>query len=192
MTVGNMLEDISELREISDQNFSACIQCGICDASCPAFQDSSFKASPRIVNNYLINKKLNRAITNEIVDFCMECMLCKERCPKQIDMRRVVGALRFYIIKHGGKIIKLSDLPRSLFDEIPQIAFLQLFIGALSRGESPEFKKFPIRKIQRSDDVWDLEIDFVKEIIYGIQSPQPNFKTRNRQNFCERNNLQEH
>lgn len=155
------------IEKLSGQTFSACIQCGVCDASCPAFLDSGFKASPRLINKFLVDGSEDKAVENELVELCMECLMCNVRCPKKIDTSKVVNALRSYAVENGRQFVDVAKIPEKVLSEVPQIAVLQ-FIGLHPRPELFELKKLPLRKLQRSDDVWDLETEFVKEIAQSL------------------------
>lgn len=156
-----------EIKNLSGQTFSLCIQCGACDSSCPAFLDLNLKISPRLINKLLIDRSENKIVCCELVEACMECLMCRERCPRGIDMSKIINALRFYIAKKGKKAMDILNLPIEILNEAPQIAFLEL-VGPMPSLELFEIKRLPLRKLQRSDDIWDLETTFVKEIAQSL------------------------
>lgn len=161
------MEMIEEIKILSEQEFFGCIQCGVCTSSCPVFSDLNLKTPPRMISKILVEGDENKIFSDiDLVKYCINCQICGARCPKNIDVSRMVDALRFYIVKRSGK--DLLEPLRERLKEAPQIAFLEI-TRLLSRiKELSEVKKIPLNKLQRSDEIWDLEIKFVEKLLEAL------------------------
>lgn len=86
----------SKLRSLveaySHQKIARCYQCGKCTASCPVAY--AMDLTPRQVMRALqlgIEDELRKSSTMWI---CFYCITCSARCPREIDIARVMEALR--------------------------------------------------------------------------------------------------
>lgn len=157
-----------EVKKLSEQEFFGCIQCGICTSSCPAFLDFNLRVSPRMINKILVEGDENKVLECELIKYCMSCLRCSVRCPKGIDVSKIIDALRFYVMRK-----KKSDISKPLIDilsKAPQIAFLESNKLSSRVKELVKVNKIPFNKLQKSDYKWDLETRIVEEIIQYLRT----------------------
>jgi heterodisulfide reductase subunit C len=111
--------------EISGQNIQKCFQCGTCSGSCP--MNEEFSLLPRqimIMLQYGQAEALDLANTPWV---CASCHTCMVRCPRGIDIARVMEALRLIRLRKNVDHIKLSELEPEKIDDLPQIAMVSGF-----------------------------------------------------------------
>jgi heterodisulfide reductase subunit C len=55
---------------------------------------------------------------------CAACLTCVARCPKGIDLPRIMESLRLISIERRGDHLDVSRLPAEMVDELPQLALI--------------------------------------------------------------------
>lgn len=113
-----------KVREISEQNPFLCMQCGLCSASCTG--RGVMDLLPRQVMR-LIQLGNDKVLENRSIWMCTTCLTCTARCPRGIDIARVMEALRAINLRKGKDILALEDISGELLAEIPQIALTSGF-----------------------------------------------------------------
>lgn len=117
--------DLQEVEEISGENLNACYQCGKCTAGCPSI--SAMDLSPHTVIRLLQLGQIEEVLGAEVIWLCAACQTCKVRCPKGVDLAKIMEALRQIILR---KNITHSE-PESISEEeirrLPQIALIANF-----------------------------------------------------------------
>lgn len=113
-----------KVREISDQNPFLCMQCGLCSASCTG--RGVMDLLPRQVMR-LIQLGNDKVLENRSIWMCTTCLTCTARCPRGIDIARVVEALRAINLRKGKDILAPEDISVELLAEIPQVALTSGF-----------------------------------------------------------------
>jgi heterodisulfide reductase subunit C len=65
---------------------------------------------------------------------CASCLQCTSRCPKGIDIARVMDALRTVVLrkKERKDHIQISEFSEEFLEKVPQIAFISGFRKFLS------------------------------------------------------------
>lgn len=103
MAVANVIapKPVNELRNFveaySHQKILRCYQCGKCTAGCPVAY--AMDLTPRQVMRALqlgLEDELTKSSTMWI---CFYCLTCSARCPREIDIAKVMEALRLVTIK---------------------------------------------------------------------------------------------
>ena len=104
---------ISEIERISGQELAKCYQCGKCSAGCPV--GFAMEMLPDKVMRYL-----QLGIKDEILDsqtpwLCASCEQCATRCPQEVEIPRVMEAIRIIAVREGKKTGKKVALFNNLF-----------------------------------------------------------------------------
>jgi heterodisulfide reductase subunit C len=65
---------------------------------------------------------------------CASCLQCTSRCPKGIDIARVMDALRMVVLrkKERKDRVEIPEFPEGFLEKLPQIAFVSGFRKFLS------------------------------------------------------------
>ena len=120
---------VRQVTEISGQELLACNQCGKCSAGCPvAF---AMDVLPSQVLR-LAQLGIEEALEAETIWICASCQTCLSRCPRGVDLPRVMEALRQIVLRERGNRLQAADLPDDLLAEAPQLAI----IGSLRKFTS--------------------------------------------------------
>jgi len=114
-----------KVREISGQNFSKCFQCGTCAGSCPMVEHIT--ATPRKLMALLQigQKEALEAVNTPWV--CASCHTCMVRCPRGLDITRIMEALRQVVLRQNINRIEPSNLQPEEVIDLPQIAMVSGF-----------------------------------------------------------------
>ena len=85
----------------SGQDVQACYQCGKCSAGCPAAytMDLSPRQAMRAIQLGLEELVLN----SDTIWICLQCQICSVRCPRLIDIAKVMETLRILSLARGIK-----------------------------------------------------------------------------------------
>ena len=113
-----------EVEDLCGENLYGCYQCGTCSAGCPFIEDMDL--SPDEVIRYIILDR-KEVLNSKTIWLCAACYTCAERCPRDINITKIMEALRQIILR---KNIDKTDLVKISEDErkaIPQLAFVSLF-----------------------------------------------------------------
>lgn len=117
---------VRRVEEISGQNLMSCFQCGKCSAGCPVV------SAMDILPNQII-RLAQLGLEKDVVDsntmwICASCITCTSRCPKGVDIARIMEALRQIILRVGVDKASPSKLPPEVLSEVPQqglVSFLR-------------------------------------------------------------------
>jgi len=122
-TVKNDL--VRRIEEISGQDLLACYQCGKCSAGCPAAFAMDVLPSQviRLLQLGLVEEVLN----SETPWFCAACQTCYARCPKGVDLSRIMEAVREIALRERGDYLVIEEIPAEELAEFPQLAFISGF-----------------------------------------------------------------
>ncbi len=88
-----------EMRRLSGEDLSRCIQCGKCTAGCPIAPDMD--VMPNQVIRYLQLNNGEKALSASAIWICASCTTCSVRCPEGIDVARVMNQSRKLCIERG-------------------------------------------------------------------------------------------
>jgi heterodisulfide reductase subunit C len=112
---------VRQVTEISGQALLACNQCGKCSAGCPVVF-----AMDRLPSQVLRLAQLGmeEALEADTIWICASCQTCLSRCPRGVDLPRVMEALRQIVLRERGDRLLPTDLPDDLLSEAPQLAVI--------------------------------------------------------------------
>lgn len=119
-------ELVKKVSEISGQNLSACYQCGKCSSGCP-----SADRMDNIPNQFieLIQLGMEKEVSSSNTPWvCLTCFICTVRCPKGIDIARIMEAARLLQSRKNLDRFKVRSLGEAIFEEeLPPIAVVSCF-----------------------------------------------------------------
>jgi len=113
---------VKKVEEISGQKVLSCYQCGECSASCPLA--SKMDLLPNQVIR-LVQLGDEAVLDSQTLSICSCCFECGARCPRGVDIAKVIEALRQIKVRKDVDMIALSGLEE--LDELPQIALVSNF-----------------------------------------------------------------
>lgn len=122
-TVRNEL--VERVREYSGQDLLACYQCGKCSAGCPAAFAMNLLPS-RVIRLVQLGQ-VEEVLASGTPWFCASCQTCYSRCPKGLDLSRIMEALREIILQERGDHIDINALPAEELAEFPQQVYISSF-----------------------------------------------------------------
>ena len=108
------------VEEASGQNVLACYQCGKCSAGCPVA--GAMDLLPNQVIRLVQLGLVEEALTSQTIWYCAACLTCAARCPKGVDLPRVMEALRELAMERSGDHLPPDRLPAEALAEWPQQA----------------------------------------------------------------------
>jgi heterodisulfide reductase subunit C len=112
---------VTSVEEISGQDLLACNQCGKCSAGCPVVATMDLLPSQVIRMAQLGMEEVTESST---IWICASCLTCVTRCPKGVDLPRLMEALRQIALRQGTAELDLNALPPELLQELPQLAIV--------------------------------------------------------------------
>jgi heterodisulfide reductase subunit C len=115
---------VRQIEEISGQDLLACNQCGKCGAGCPVVAAMDLLPSQAI---RLAQLGQRSALESQTIWICASCLTCATRCPKGVDVPRLMEALRQIALREGAAQLDLDNLPTDLLQEVPQLAIVGAF-----------------------------------------------------------------
>lgn len=116
---------VKKVEEISGQSLLSCYQCGKCSAGCP--MSFAMDLLPNgIIRLTQLGLQDDIAKANTIW-LCASCTTCSVRCPRGVDLARVMEALRALALRKNTDYIDLTGIPKDLIAELPQMAMVGCF-----------------------------------------------------------------
>jgi heterodisulfide reductase subunit C2 len=112
---------VKDVELISGQDLLACNQCGKCGAGCPVA--SALDLLPNAVIR-LAQLGQEDVLASQTIWVCAACQTCLSRCPKDVDVPRVMEALRTLAMQRGIQPVDLAAVPEALVAELPQMAII--------------------------------------------------------------------
>ena len=112
---------VRQVEEISGQDLLACNQCGRCSAGCPVVAVIDVLPS-QVVR--MAQLGMEEILESDTIWICASCLTCATRCPKGVDLPRLMEALRQIALRRGITKLDLADLSPELVRELPQLAIV--------------------------------------------------------------------
>jgi len=113
-----------EVIDLCGENLYGCYQCGTCSAGCPYIEDMDL--TPDEVIRYILLDR-SEVLNSKTIWLCSACFTCAERCPRDINITKIMEALRQIILRRKIDRTRTVDIPKKEREIIPQIAFVSLF-----------------------------------------------------------------
>lgn len=112
---------VTRVEEISGQDLLDCNQCGKCSAGCPIVGAMDILPSQVI---RMAQLGMEEVLESNTVWICASCLTCVTRCPKGVDLPRLMEALRQISLREGVSKLDLDALPQDLVKAVPQLAIV--------------------------------------------------------------------
>lgn len=119
------IEKLDRINEISGENVHQCMQCGTCSAVCP--MGESMGMTPRLVMHMLQFGLTDEMLEQRVGAACASCHTCTVRCPRDIDVAKVLEAVRLLSTRDDVDFVHASEVSRETLREAPQIVFVSGF-----------------------------------------------------------------
>jgi len=119
------LKSIEKINELSGESVNVCMQCATCTGMCPMAQEMDF--SPRKVMHFAQFGLIERMADINTYWKCASCHACSVKCPRGIDIAKVMEALRQQVLRTSTNYIEPSEIPAEVIAEMPQIALVAGF-----------------------------------------------------------------
>lgn len=120
-------EFAQKVEEISGQNLFACYQCGNCTAGCPV--SFAMDLGPHQVIRFSLLGLEEEVLKSNTFWICASCLQCTSRCPKGLDIARIMEAIRVVILRKKERLdhIEVGELSGEFLERVPQIALISGF-----------------------------------------------------------------
>ncbi len=116
---------VKKVEEISGETLPSCYQCGKCSAGCPMSFAMDLLPNQII---HLVRLGLEEDIAkSKTIWLCASCLTCSVRCPRGVDLSRIMEALRLITTRKNIDYVKISAIPGEIIAELPQIALVSSF-----------------------------------------------------------------
>ena len=112
-------ELVNKIHEISGQNVFDCYQCGNCSSGCPVVDYMDI--TPNQVLKLSQYGSIEEILKSETIWVCSTCLQCSTRCPKGIDVAKVMEAFRTINLRNGEGVVDPKHLEKENQDELPPI-----------------------------------------------------------------------
>jgi heterodisulfide reductase subunit C len=111
-------EFIREVEELSGQKLLSCYQCGKCSAGCPMVE--AMDILPNQVIRLLQLGQEDDVKNSKTIWICASCFTCEDRCPKGVDLSKIMEAVRVILLRKGVDFIEISKLSDEDLEDAPQ------------------------------------------------------------------------
>ena len=118
---------VNKVAEISGENFFNCYQCGNCSAGCPSVDEMDLL--PSQVVRYLQLGLVDEVRECKSMWVCAACTMCHARCPKGVDISKIMEALRVLRLREvdAKPRVDITDFSQDYLERAPQIAMISGF-----------------------------------------------------------------
>ena len=89
---------------LGGEHIHACIQCGICTASCPVASEMEYP--PRKIIAMIRAGMRDEVLSSSSMWYCLSCHLCGCRCPRKVKPTELAHALESLAVQHGYRVKK--------------------------------------------------------------------------------------
>jgi heterodisulfide reductase subunit C len=119
------LEFIEKMKTITGEPFKTCMQCGTCTVVCPMTANMSL--TTRQIMHLTQWGQKEKLLSSNAAWICASCHACEVRCPRGIDIPRVVEGLRQLTLRENESYVDLSKIDKDRVEEMPQTAMVSAF-----------------------------------------------------------------
>ncbi len=104
---------IRDVEEESGEKISSCYQCGKCSSGCPIAFEMDYLPNQIIRMVQLGMEK--KVLSSRTISLCVGCETCATRCPREVDLAKIMDALRIIASR---KNIKSPEKDIYLFNKL--------------------------------------------------------------------------
>lgn len=119
------LEFIDKLQTITGEPFKTCMQCGTCTVVCPMTPDMMLTTRQIMHLAQWGQRDALRSINTPWI--CASCHACEVRCPRGIDIPRVMEGLRQLTLRENENHVDPASIDKEMIKEMPQMAIVSAF-----------------------------------------------------------------
>lgn len=116
---------VEKLTEICGTSFRKCMQCGTCSGGCPMAEEMD--STPREVVLAAHFGLREKVIAANVVWLCASCQTCAVRCPRGVDVPKLMEAIRQVSLRENVNHIEPNSIPAEVVRSTPQIAMVGCF-----------------------------------------------------------------
>ena len=118
-------EYIRRVNTLSGENVKLCMQCATCTGMCP--MAAEMEISPRQVMHFVQFGLKEKLAGINTYWKCASCHACTVKCPRGIDIAKVMEALRQQTLRTSKNYIEPSQMSPATIALLPQIAMVAGF-----------------------------------------------------------------
>jgi heterodisulfide reductase subunit C len=118
-------ELVQKITELSGQNINLCYHCGICSGSCP--NSAEIDLLPRKLMRMALMGQEQLVMSSRTPWICASCLTCTVRCPRLIDIARVMEAIRLITLRDNIDYVRIREIPSEKIASLPPIALISSF-----------------------------------------------------------------
>jgi len=114
-----------KIESLSGENVFSCYQCGKCSGGCPSgeFMD----LLPNQILKLIQLGKEEEVLKSKTFWLCSSCFTCTARCPKGVDLAKVMEAVRQRVLRKNVDWVNLREIEKEKLSELPPIALISNF-----------------------------------------------------------------
>jgi heterodisulfide reductase subunit C2 len=116
---------VKKIAELSGQDLMACYQCGKCSAGCPMV--STMDILPNQIIRLVQLGLQEDVLKSETIWLCASCVTCGARCPRGVDLSKIMESLRQTRLRKKHDAIDLAKIPKETLADLPPIALVSCF-----------------------------------------------------------------
>ena len=111
--------------EISGENAGRCMQCGTCSSVCPMVE--AMDVTVRQTMLLLQHGRAAELVASKTGAACASCHNCEVRCPRGIEIPRLMEAIRLLRLRENEDLVDPRALPAEMLGALPPIAMVAAF-----------------------------------------------------------------
>jgi len=119
------MELAEKVRSMSGVDVLSCYQCGLCSGSCPV--RFAMDLSPTQVIRLVQLGAVERILSSNTFWICSTCFNCEAKCPRKINITKVMEALRQMMLRREQDQILVRAIPKEELRVLPPIALVSNF-----------------------------------------------------------------
>ena len=119
------LDFIEKMKTITGEPFKTCMQCGTCTSVCPMTPE--MQMTTRQIMHLTQWGQKEALLSTDQPWLCASCHACEVRCPRGIDIPRVIEGLRLLFLRDNENYVDLSSMDKEKLEEMPQMAMVSAF-----------------------------------------------------------------